>query len=1099
MLCLLIISLIARGQTTEGDSQANIGGLLIASNFAQWTVPQGNQGGYSWSSPDFCKSNYAGATFNAFSNGTPVAIVDTGNPNNSETVTVLQFNSTAGGCSIQVNPTHVHNTFFFRSATAGLGEALAFAGQQLYQVILTPNFTKLGGLTATVTSAHGNANVTILDQRSAVIVPYLWNGTAYVANPFAGGVSPGGTTGAVQYNAAGSFGGFNGTGLLKLNGAGAPTIATSGTDYALPNASTTGSSGSLSVASALPNGTTATTQTTGDSTTKVATDAFVIANQSTATIPATSNVLKGSGSAGAAAIATPGTDYVAPSTTVNGHALSANVVVSASDLTTGTLPHAQLPTLISGDIPNNAASTSSTAANLSGTPTLPNGTLGITQPPGDNTARLATDAFVLANGGGGTPCTAVVNGIQYNNGGSFGCNASLTFNPSTIGLTLGALGVANSGANFNSGTFSSCGSYWTGSAPALGCATIQSQMGTGVNPYMNTTFGFSNPGGGQFTFPYSVFGLGLSIVATDGSGLFSFHPPASITGGISYSISMPEAAPTSGNGFLDCSASTSSVCTWVAGGGGGGGSPFVTPQGFGGYGDAYSPPDGCITTASNTTINCNGPFTSTLVDGGKDIWVHGAGAAGVAFHSTIVSVTDANHAVMAAAPSISLTNTPGNMVYGHDDATAVQACWQYASTNAVQCALAAQPTPAGGGLTGYLIGSAGLQLVSNNADEEINGTNTIGGGAGFGSNLFCEFNGDCVSLAPGPIEYAKMSDISLIGDPSQPNGRGFDFNASAGTYGNGGLWFSTFTNIQVANFNLECMLSNGGAYNTGGELPNQVDTFINFNCNAPPNQVHTANLIKMIGQHAQIVFINGQTNGYGPETNQPNAMILITEKTTGQADSATDVKFYGYTYEVGEIGLQLGNGAYNIHYDNGYVENVAQPLIAGGTNGVFGLTYNGNHIANSGNVTGVAQFTGNVTGSMHDMLAYGGAGPAAALAICTNTGNQIDFGSGNNVQAPGVNTVTGCNPTISVSAAGSPLAANTCTSGSTVTVPGLYTSARLNITYSGDPTGITGWGGTGGMVIQGWPSAQNTATYKLCNQSNAGITYGAITFNVGFN
>lgn len=38
-------------------------------------------------------------------------------------------------------------------------------------------------------------------------------------------------------------------------------------------------------------------------------------------------------------------------TTVNGHPLSANVVVSASDLTTGTLPHAQLPALVSGDIP----------------------------------------------------------------------------------------------------------------------------------------------------------------------------------------------------------------------------------------------------------------------------------------------------------------------------------------------------------------------------------------------------------------------------------------------------------------------------------------------------------------------------------------------------------------------------------------------------------------------------------------------------------------------------------------------------------------------------------------------------------------------------
>ena len=53
--------------------------------------------------------------------------------------------------------------------------------------------------------------------------------------------------------------------------------------------------------------------------------------------------------------------YVAQTITVNGHALSSNVIISASDITTGTLPHAQLPTLLSGDIPNNSANTSGTA------------------------------------------------------------------------------------------------------------------------------------------------------------------------------------------------------------------------------------------------------------------------------------------------------------------------------------------------------------------------------------------------------------------------------------------------------------------------------------------------------------------------------------------------------------------------------------------------------------------------------------------------------------------------------------------------------------------------------------------------------------------
>lgn len=86
-------------------------------------------------------------------------------------------------------------------------------------------------------------------------------------------------------------------------------------------------------------------------------------------------------------------NLVPNTTTVNGHALSSNVVVSASDITTGTLPHAQLPTLVSGDIPNNAANTSGTASNVSGTPALPNGTTATTQAASDNSTKLATTAY----------------------------------------------------------------------------------------------------------------------------------------------------------------------------------------------------------------------------------------------------------------------------------------------------------------------------------------------------------------------------------------------------------------------------------------------------------------------------------------------------------------------------------------------------------------------------------------------------------------------------------------------------------------------------------------------------------------------------------
>lgn len=81
--------------------------------------------------------------------------------------------------------------------------------------------------------------------------------------------------------------------------------------------------------------------------------------------------------------------------------ISANQVnaatVPASATLVGTNSSRQLVDASAATLANN---TSGTAANLSGTPALPNGTTGTTQTLGDNTTKLATDAFVLANASG---------------------------------------------------------------------------------------------------------------------------------------------------------------------------------------------------------------------------------------------------------------------------------------------------------------------------------------------------------------------------------------------------------------------------------------------------------------------------------------------------------------------------------------------------------------------------------------------------------------------------------------------------------------------------------------------------------------------------
>lgn len=175
--------------TLPATAQSNVAGLLYASNFATWTVPQGNQGLTSWSSPSQCTVTSGGTTFRAFSVGVPITLNDSEVPTNTEVVTPTEVAYNGFGCSISAAMTHPHKSFYFTTGTAGLGEALSFAGMQPYQVVLTPDWQRLGGTTGMITAAKGNTSVSISDQRTATIEPYLWNGSVYVQTPFSGGGS----------------------------------------------------------------------------------------------------------------------------------------------------------------------------------------------------------------------------------------------------------------------------------------------------------------------------------------------------------------------------------------------------------------------------------------------------------------------------------------------------------------------------------------------------------------------------------------------------------------------------------------------------------------------------------------------------------------------------------------------------------------------------------------------------------------------------------------------------------------------------------------------------------------------------------------------
>lgn len=173
-----------RAQTPPIIGPANIANTLYAANFAGWSVSQGNNGPFSWSSPQVCTSaTSGGVTFKPFVVGSPIRINDQATPTHSENVTVTAVNIIGSGCSITTStPSFQHYSFFLSSATAGLQEAINYSKQSFGTtnpaslVIVTPAFL---GTTGTITSAMGTAAIGILDERTPCPVAYGWTGSAY--------------------------------------------------------------------------------------------------------------------------------------------------------------------------------------------------------------------------------------------------------------------------------------------------------------------------------------------------------------------------------------------------------------------------------------------------------------------------------------------------------------------------------------------------------------------------------------------------------------------------------------------------------------------------------------------------------------------------------------------------------------------------------------------------------------------------------------------------------------------------------------------------------------------------------------------------------
>jgi hypothetical protein len=169
--------------------------------------------------------------------------------------------------------------------------------------------------------------------------------------------------------------------------------------------------------------------------------------------------------------------------------------------------------------------------------------------------------------------------------------------------------------------------------------------------------------------------------------------------------------------------------------------------------------------------------------------------------------------------------------------------------------------------------------------------------------------------------------------------------------------------------------------------------------------------------------------------------------------------------------LNVGVGANNVVQLNGS----SQLPAVSATNLTNFPTLNQNTSGNAGTATALAALP----------IQCGGSTVATGIAAS---------GNANCTASPGTLTIASGSTAMGTSLINS----GACASAVTVAAAGVLTTDVISATFNGDPTAVTGFvPSTGGMLtIIPYPTAGNV-NFKVCNNTLAGITPGAVTLNWG--
>lgn len=271
----------------------------------------------------------------------------------------------------------------------------------------------------------------------------------------------------------------------------------------------------------------------------------------------------------------------------------------------------------------------------------------------------------------------------------------------------------------------------------------------------------------------------------------------------------------------------------------------------------------------------------------------------------------------------------GALGYSSNDTQAIQTAIDFAyNNNVIPIALLKGSTvyfPSGSYLSNEIIVRTGISILG---DSIL--TTSISSSIPTDS-FYTKGTGYLFNMDAGPVQIA-ISNILVSGRNTDKGA--FNFKAKPKSAGEaGGLWHSSFKNIQVANFQGDGFYLEGGRDVPYYLLPNQFLTFENIRVTKNNlEQAVNSHSLKLSGQQGQITFLNCSFDGYQEYNTTTDEYKFAWGHNVYidryDAPSAV-VSFINCTFQSANYGIYIDYGE-NITIDNCWFENLGVAITVNG-------------------------------------------------------------------------------------------------------------------------------------------------------------------------